>query len=325
MVFASWPDPQTRPGLKVPNRANLLVMRTRTPFLSSIILPALLATACTVGPPQCVTSGGWVDPGTLHRVEDPIASSARHQVILLGEAHDRAADHRWELDTIAHVYAADPSLVLGFEMFPRSDQPALDEWLRGGQSEADFLARSDWKHVWGFDAALYMPIFRFARDHHVPMIALNVSSRTIHLVSAHGSAGVPSADREGVSVPAPPAPAYRAELAEVMGGHSGMVVTPDRLDHFIDAQLTWDRAMAEAIAAQRKRMPARPVVAIMGAGHLENRYGVPHQLDALGLSGALVLLPAHGLSAPPGDGYADAVYVEPPANGGICNQEPRGD
>ena len=87
-------------------------------------------------------------------------------------------------------------------------------------------------------------------------------------------------------------------------------MTPDRLAHFIDAQLVWDRAMAEAIAAQRNRAPGRQVIAVMGAGHLEHRYGVPHQLDALGVRDALVLLPAHDLCAPPGAGYADAVYVD---------------
>jgi hypothetical protein len=48
----------------------------------------------------------------------------------------------------------------------------------------------------------------------------------------------------------------------------------------------------------------------MGAGHLENRNGVPHQLDSLGLGGALVFLPAHDLCSAPGASYADAAYVE---------------
>ena len=68
--------------------------------------------------------------------------------------------------------------------------------------------------------------------------------------------------------------------------------------------------MAEAIAAQRTRAPGRQMVALMGAGHLEHRFGVPHQLDALGVSDALVLIPAHGLCAPLGADYADLVYVD---------------
>lgn len=274
-----------------------------------LILPLLLA-GCAVAPPACAPAGAWVSPASLRRIADPVPKAAGRAVVLLGEEHDRAQDHAWQLAVIKRLYAAEPQLVLGFEMFPRSDQPVLDAWVSGQLSDADFLAKSDWKHVWGFDPALYMPIFAFARDHRIPMLALNVSSRTIHLVSKLGFAGVAAADREGVSTPAPPTPAYKRELSDIMAEHAGPKMSPDRLAHFIDAQLTWDRAMAEAIASQRARDPGRKVVAIMGIGHLEDRNGVPHQLDALGLSGALVFLPAHGVCSPMGGGYADAVFEE---------------
>ncbi len=274
------------------------------------LFPAILLAACSVTRPGCAPPGRWIAPASLRPVADPVPQAAAHGIVLLGEEHDRAEDHQWQLATIKRLYAAEPSLVLGFEMFPRSGQAALDRWTEGKLTETEFLAQTDWKHVWGFDPALYLPIFRFARDHRIPMLALNVSSRTIHLVSKQGFAAVPPADREGVGTPAPPSPAYRQELADIMGSHGGMKLTPDRLQHFIDAQLTWDRAMAEAIATQRRRAPDRLVVAIMGAGHLENRNGVPHQLDSLGLGGALVFLPAHDLCSAPGASYADAAYVE---------------
>jgi uncharacterized iron-regulated protein len=231
-------------------------------------------------------------------------------VVLLGEQHDSSADHGWQLDTIRQLYAANPSLVLGFEMFPRQAQPALDDWVDGRLSEADFLNNTDWAHVWGFPAALYLPIFRFARDHHIPMIALNVSHRLVHLTAQRGFAAVPPADREGIGAPAPPSAAYRADLADAMAGHGGPAMTQASLDHFIDAQLVWDRAMAEAIANQRARFPGRQVVALMGAGHLEHRYGVPRQLYALGIHDALVLLPEKRLCTPEAGDYADAIFVE---------------
>jgi len=274
--------------------------------MRALLLLPFLAAGCAVAPPACAPAGAFVSPATLRAVADPVGGASRHAVVLLGEEHDRAQDHAWQLSVIKRLYVAEPSLVLGFEMFPRADQPVLDRWVAGRLTEAEFLAQSDWKHVWGFDPELYLPIFGFAREHRIPMIALNVSNRTIHLVSKLGFAGVAAADREGVGTPAPPTPSYRRELADVMAEHAGPKLSPERLAHFIDAQLTWDRAMAEAIAAQR----GRPVVAIMGAGHLENRNGVPHQLDALGQTGALVLLPGHHLCAPLGRGYADGVYVE---------------
>ena len=275
-----------------------------------MLLLATVLAACATVRHRCVPQGLWVSPATLHPVADPVWAAPLRPVVLLGEQHDSTADHGWELDTITRLHAAQPSMVLGFEMFPRAAQPALDRWTDGRLSEADFLQQTDWAHVWGFPPSLYMPIFRFAREHHIPMIALNVSHRLVHRTAQQGFSAVPQSEREGVSLPAPPSAAYRAELADVMTGHGGPAMTPSSLDHFIAAQLLWDRAMAEAIAAQRARAPGRPVVAVMGAGHLEHRYGVPHQLDALGLHDALILLPAHEVCAPPGGGFADALYTD---------------
>ncbi len=241
-------------------------------------------------------------------VADPIPAESARRVVLLGEIHDSEADHRWQLATIKRLYAAHPDLVLGFEMFPRSDQPVLDAWVAGRLTQAEFLAQSDWKAVWGFPPELYLPIFRFARDHSVKMLALNVSHRLVHLAGSGGWAAIAAADREGVAEPARPGEAYRASLAEVMAGHGGPKLSASALARFVDAQTVWDSAMAQAIAAQHARAPERQVVAITGLGHLENRWGVPHQLAALGLADAGVLLPTHDECSPPGAGYADALF-----------------
>ena len=279
-------------------------------FLFLLFL-ALLA-ACAAGKPPCAARNTWASPETLRTLADPVGVPGSSPVVLLGEHHDNAPDHAWQLATIEHLRAADPSIVLGFEMFPRAAQMVLDLWVAGRLSEAELLARTDWRQVWGFPPELYLPIFRFARDHRVPMLALNVSGRLVHRVGKIGWAQVPLTDREGVGTPAPPSAAYAHELAEVMSGHGGPPMSPERLSHFVDAQLLWDRAMAEAIAAQRARAPGRTVVALMGAGHLENRQGVPHQLEALGVPRPMVLIPVDEACEPPGAGYADAIYVTGP-------------
>jgi uncharacterized iron-regulated protein len=272
-----------------------------------IVLPLLLA-ACAGAPPHCAPIGALLSPATLRPSQGPAELIGSRKVVLLGETHDSAADHAWQLATIRRLYEADPALVLGFEMFPRAAQPVLDQWVAGQLSEADFLAQSDWRHVWGFPQELYLPIFRFARDHQIPMQALNVSHRLVHLVGQQGWSGVKLADREGVGTPAPASAAYRAELTDIMSGHAGTAMTQARLDHFIDAQLLWDRAMAEAIASQRAKAPQRPMVALMGAGHLENREGVPRQLEALDIR-PLVLIPVAEACAPLSPNYADAIAV----------------
>jgi uncharacterized iron-regulated protein len=265
----------------------------------------LALAACATTPPACPTHNQWITADSGRPTPDPLAHLPPGRIVLLGEQHDRAEDHHWQLAAITEIHAAAPNLVLGFEMFPRSTQPALNQWVAGTLSEDAFLHATDWQHVWGYPPALYMPIFRFARDHHIPMVALNVSRHLVHQVAQSGFATIPPADREGITTPAAPTDAYKARLAEAMSDHAGPKLAPDRLAHFIEAQQVWDRAMAEAIAAHQ----GPTLVAIMGAGHLQYGDGVPHQLAALGIPPPLVLLPAHDCTdlAPH---YADALFFE---------------
>jgi S1-C subfamily serine protease len=86
----------------------------------------------------------------------------------------------------------------------------------------------------------------------------------------------------------------------------------DDLERFIDSQLLRDRAMAEGLAAARRRDPGRLVVALMGRGHLEGDDGVPAQLRRLGVGEVAVLeRPAEpeGCGAPP-PGARLGAYLE---------------
>jgi uncharacterized iron-regulated protein len=252
---------------------------------------AALFLCVTLGLAACGVSprSSLVQPTGTTPVADPAPDAAGAAVVLLGERHDEPADHRWELAVVRRLYAANPDMILGFEMFPRRCQYVLNEWVAGDLTESAFLKQTDWKHVWGFDPAYYLPVFRFARAHRVPMLALNVSHHLVHLVAQRGWAGVVAADREGVGTPAPASAAYRTTLMQAMGEHGSKMPLAQRA-HFIEAQLLWDRAMAEAIAAQR----GRRVVALLGKGHIDGLQGVPRQLRALGVKGVVALLPPEG-------------------------------
>ena len=288
------------------------------------VLPMLLiAAASAYGPPAradadymaCVPAGVWVDPG----VGEPLARgivierAAASGIVVLGETHDNPEHHLWQYQTIAALYARGGAVVLGFEMFPRRVQPVLDAWVAGELDAHGFLEAVEWDRVWGFDSALYMPLFDFARINRVPMIALNVDRALIAKVREVGWDAVPEAEREGVSDPAPPSPAYAEQLAEVYSEHverRGVEADEGGRQRFIQAQLTWDRAMAEALALAAAA-PARPlVIGVIGGGHVEGGYGVPHQLADLGMPRPAVLLPwDRGRDcAERAAGLADAVF-----------------
>ena len=249
--------------------------------------------------------GAWFDPATGAIVNDPIARLGRHSVVLLGEAHDAAEHHRWQLHTIAGLHALRPDLALGFEMFPRQIQPVLARWTNGELTETAFLAEVEWERVWGIDPALYLPLFHFARMHRLPMIAVNIERDSQKRFAADPA--VPLSEREGVGDPAPATAAYRARLLpwlqqSPMGG-PGMGADSPRFARFVRAQQFWDRAMAEAIVA---RLDGRLVVGIMGSGHVEYRDGVAFQLAALGVRDVATALPWPEDTEVPGDDPAIA-------------------
>jgi uncharacterized iron-regulated protein len=292
-------------------------------------------------PAACATRGNWIDVKTgqsLDRGElfrDIVAKSA---VMLLGESHTDVDDHRWQLQTLAALHGRGGNIVIGFEAFPRRLQAVLDDWVEGKLTEEGFLKTSEWRKVWGYDAALYMPLFQFARLNRVPMIALNVERKLVSQVGRQGWEAVPVAEREGLSDPAPASPAYQRELARVYlikkslpPGADPLSVSqgpsppePDEaalaqaakepeFQRFVEAQLTWDRAMAEALAGARRKFADATVVGILGSGHVEGGHGVPRQLKDLGIAELKSFIPESTDTACKlvGTAFADAVFTLP--------------
>lgn len=243
-----------------------------------------------------------------------MADLAAAQVVILGEQHDRADHHRWQLHVAAGLRAHRP-IVMGFEMFPARLTPVLAEWVAGDLSEADFLDRTDWQNVWGFAPELYLPLFRFCRDMRVPMIGLNVERALVRAVGAGGWDAVAQDARDGLA-PARPSPLpYRQSLFDLTGG-----ARPDRaaqsaddpaFDRFVRAQEVWDRAFATHIAAIAAQPEAPLVVGIIGAGHVLFGGGVQWQLADLGIARTRALIPIDADAPLPPPGAADAVFRLP--------------
>lgn len=244
---------------------------------------------------SCIQKAQWIAPKGLKTLNgyELIKQAASQKIVLLGEQHPDAVHHRWQLQTITQLYSHNPNLIIGFEMFPRRVQPVLEAWGRGELTEEEFLNQTDWEDVWKYDANLYMPIFRFARMNKLPIIALNVDQSLISEVSQKGWDIVEDSQKEGVKTPLKALPDYKESLKTVFSHHAHMKEdekSNKRFNRFVQAQLTWDGAMAQKIAEVQKMGGDPLVVAIMGSGHIANGYGVPYQLEGLGLK-ATTLLP----------------------------------
>jgi uncharacterized iron-regulated protein len=252
----------------------------------------------------CAAGGQWIalDGGKVRLQSGPeiIRNAASQDVVLLGEQHDEEDHHRWQLQMLAALHAQRPTMVIGFEMFPRRVQPVLDQWVAGTLSPREFLKQADWNTVWAFPQQIYMPLFEFARINKIPMIALNIDSKLSRQVAEKGWSKIPLAEREGVGQPAPPLPAYRNFLRDIYATHvamqgksaaKGKANQEESFNGFVDSQLAWDLAMAEGLAKELNRKERPLLVGIMGSGHIRFGHGVPHQLRDLGVTRIASLLP----------------------------------
>jgi len=318
----------------------------RSRSIASRLFPAILALALPASgvfaadaDTACLEPGRWTTIGTKGvqpgaDIASLLRAMAQREVVLLGEQHADADHHRWQVQMLAAMHAQRPDMVIGFEMFPRRVQPVLERWVAGELSESEFLQQVEWDKVWSMPAELYLPLFHFARINRVPMIALNIDQKLSRAIAKRGWDAVPDAEREGVSRAVEPLPAYVDFLFDVHREHAHMRAGKDKevaredvaFRNFVDSQLGWDRAMAEALASvarpQRASVqapahdaPAPLVVGIMGSGHVRFGHGVAHQLKSLGVDNLGLLLPL-AATTPCTEivaGLADAVFAVPEA------------
>lgn len=237
----------------------------------------------------CQLQGRWWQSGQAVTADAVLNLAAQRPVVLLGERHDAMEHHRWQLHTLAGLYAHESDMVIGLEMLPREAQPVLEGWVAGELSEDAFLEQSDWQEVWGFDPELYWPILHFARLNRIPLKALNITPALRQRMASEEVDHIPAEQRHGIPAPRPANDAYQTYLEEVFDQHAMGQENPDMLERFIQAQLSWDVAMAQGLAdaAQGSAL----TVGLMGLGHVVHGHGVAHQLEGLGIQDTFSLLP----------------------------------
>jgi uncharacterized iron-regulated protein len=327
-------------------------------LIAASVDPSRAQANSSVSPAQttsaCDTLARWIDLKTGRSIDrgeligDLVAKTG---VVLLGESHTDVDHHQWQLHTLAALHGRGGNIVIGFEAFPRRLQSVLNDWVEGKLTDQAFLKASEWRQVWGYDAAFYMPLFQFARLNRIPMIALNVERRLVARVGREGWEAVPPSEREGLSDPAPASPAYQRALARVylmkrtMPREAAERLSSSRepnmpepeeaalveamkepqFKRFVEAQLTWDRAMAEALASANRKFSNATIVGVLGSGHVEDGHGVPHQLKDLGVTALTTLIPVSVDTACKhiGTSYADAVFTLPRSEETLAPARPR--
>lgn len=273
-------------------------------FLGNIAVAAffiLFAGGCFANKVLVIPGGTEVELPML--VEDIGGAS----VIFIGESHETRRHHRFQLEVIDALHSGGVKLAIGLEMFKAGSQELLDLWVAGGVMTDVFIKEyyKNWQVPW----RQYRDILIYARDHKIPVVALNVSRNVILEVFSEegeedeageedGSARGEGPDAEGQEEAARPArlaklveqeavyieelklvecdvdPAYEKFLRDAIGEHEGMEIDFDRFCRF---QMIWDAVMAMRATEYLEQNPDRTMVVLTGGAHAWKR-AIPRRL-----------------------------------------------
>jgi len=211
----------------------------------------------------------------------------RADVIFIGEIHYNEKHHKAQLDVIRSLHAKKLPVAVGLEMFTPEDQQQLDDWAAGKLAEETFLPvfSRNWSYGW----QLYRDLFIFARDNHIPLIALNIPKEVISRVMAGGPAALQESE-------IPPKVSWslneaQADYMKIISRQVFGDTPPEKLvARLSTAQALRNSGMAWNIAKYRQKHAAAKVVVLAGTWHAVKN-GVPELLSAYGKFTCKVILP----------------------------------
>ncbi|MEW6427807.1 MAG: ChaN family lipoprotein [Thermodesulfobacteriota bacterium] len=259
------------------------------------------------------------------RLMDRVAAA---RVVHVGEVHTSTGDHDLQLRVIRELYGRNPDLAIGMEMFSKSGQKALDDYIGGHIDEKEFLKSSNYFIQWGFDYRLYRDILQYARRHRIPVLGLNVD-KGISGKIAKGGVYDGLTQEEAAALPVDrdlDIAGYYQRLEGVFSLHGGH----GDFGNFLQAQGVWDETMAATAADYIAAHPDRRLVIIAGRGHVVRGTGIPPRL-ARRLPSLPQVVVMNAASGEPGDDDADIIFfnsappLPPPAIMGVQLQEKDGE
>jgi uncharacterized iron-regulated protein len=199
-------------------------------------------------------------------------------VIFMGETHDQTEHHRNQVRILQGLIEKNRDLVVGMEIFERSQQPILDQWTEGRLTEEEFLKEVKWETTWGMDYNLYRGILDEAKNRRLKVLCLNIERELVRRVGQQGIAGLSPEDRAKLPEMDLSDKEHRHYMASIYKSHQAG--SAKDFENFYQAQCLWDEAMAETLSRFLQSAEGRDktVVVIVGSGHVAFHFGIPKRL-----------------------------------------------
>jgi uncharacterized iron-regulated protein len=225
-----------------------------------VALGALIAAACVSAPRR----EPW---------EPRLAGDA---IVLLGEVHDNAEQHRLRLGVLRRAFAAGWRPAIAMEQIDRERQADVERARRERPGDAQHvidLAAPEAGWQWDF----YRPYVALALEYDVPLVAANLSSADARRIARGSLADVfDTAGLVRLGLDRPIASDWQAaQEREIDAGHCHALPRTS-WPAMARVQFARDAVMAEALRAHAPR----GVVLLAGNGHVRRDLGVPRWLAA---------------------------------------------
>ena len=217
-----------------------------------------------------------------------LSQLAEYDVIYLGEEHHNRHHIDAAITVLQSFVDQGRRPLLAMEMFGWDGQPALETYLTSQDlSRATFLERALWRQNWGGPFEDYEPLVQFAKDHQLPLIAMNPPKTLIRQVVKLGLAQArqqPDWDQWGMTGETiVDDSVYRDRiLSQIQDCHGGG--SPEDYRTMYEASMVRDEGMAKTLAASHQKIRSGsdrrdgPVVSYTGGGHIQYKLPVPNRV-----------------------------------------------
>ena len=217
-------------------------------------------------------------PAPLQPLESHLRGNA---IVLLGEVHDNAAQHRLRLDLLREAFAAGWRPAIAMEQFDVERQADIDRARRERPRDAQHVISQattptgDARSGEGWNWAFYRPYVTLALEYDVPLLAANLSNADTRRIVRGGLAARFEPERlTALGLDLAIAPDWQqAQEREIDRGHCG-ALPPTLWPRMAQAQFARDAVMADLL----RQHAEQGIVLLAGNGHVRRDIGVPRWL-----------------------------------------------
>jgi uncharacterized iron-regulated protein len=217
-----------------------------------------------------------IDPNNQQMLDELARQLRDKRAIFVGEVHDRLEHHQNQLRIIQSLYARYPDLVIGVEYLQQPFQSSLDDYIAGRIDEREMLVKTEYFRRWQLDYRLLQPIFEFAREKHIPILALNIADEIHNKVFKNGMKSLSPQELSLTPDYIEPANAhYLQRLKSIFDSHP----QGNDFETFVEGVLLWDTSMADTAARYLKAHPRSRMVVLAGMVHVMYGDGIPERVN----------------------------------------------